>query len=548
MSSSSPTTTSLPFDAPESFPAAGNGTVAASADAAAGMLALRISEIAAQSGKLSQLAHELARLLATACDADAVVFFWSRQRPRAAGRVRRFLYDVGSASSPAHDATSHTRSLKASAYRALVSGQLIERTHAGAHGHGLTLALPLGAPQPWAVCVLAWDTVEHLPRASGELLRRLAPALVTATRPARVLEETAHTQRRAIFTHTSEAILSIGDDFIIHETNPAFGNVLGWQDRPPLGCHCSDVLRCRDERHMVLCDTPHCPLQQAFDAGAAAPVRKLYWQTCAGKLCEVSASFSAPRAGESGRAVIIARDITALNAINRMRANFVSMVSHEMRMPLNTLNGFLEIVAEEQVGPLNEKQMEFLTYARTSTRQLITLVEDIMLISKADSGQFTLRLGDMDPATLIYQSLQAVHPSVQRAGVHVVYEAEPALPLLRADEARVRQVLGNLLGNAIKYSPEDGMVRVRAHADGDAVRFSVSDEGNGVPAADHARVFEQFYQSENASASHYGGYGLGLAIARLIVEQHGGHIWVESPQDAGATFSFTIPIAGPGEA
>jgi signal transduction histidine kinase len=168
-----------------------------------------------------------------------------------------------------------------------------------------------------------------------------------------------------------------------------------------------------------------------------------------------------------------------------------------------------------------------------------------MLISKADSGQFTLRLGDVDPATLVYHSLQAVHPSVQQAGVRVMYEAEPALPLLRADEARVRQVLSNLLGNAVKYSPKDGMVRVSAQPDGDAVRFSVSDEGNGVPAADHTRVFERFYQSDNAPVSYYGGYGLGLAIARLIVEQHGGRIWVESPEGAGATFSFTIPIAGP---
>ena len=219
-----------------------------------------------------------------------------------------------------------------------------------------------------------------------------------------------------------------------------------------------------------------------------------------------------------------------------------------MRMPLNTLNGFLEIVAEEQAGPLNEKQVEFLGYARTSTRQLVTLVEDIMLISKADSGQFTLRLGDVDPAILIQQSLQAVHPSAQQAGMRVVCSAEPTLPLLRADEARVRQVFGNLLGNAIKYSPENGVVRVYAQLNGDAVRFSVSDEGNGVPAADHARVFERFYQSENASASHYGGYGLGLAIAKLIVEQHGGRIWVESQEGAGATFCFTIPIAGPSDA
>ncbi|HST89296.1 MAG TPA: PAS domain-containing sensor histidine kinase, partial [Ktedonobacterales bacterium] len=524
------------------------------ADATAGTLALRISEIAAGSGKLSRLAHELARLLVSACAADAAVFFWCRQRPPAGGRVRRSLHEVGSAFSPGRDdAMSHTRPLKASAYRALVAGRIVERAHTSAPGSGLTLALPIGAERPWAVCVLAWDAVERVPHASSELLRRLTPALVTATRPARVREETAqaysehqHAQRRAIFTHTSEAILSVGDDFIIQETNPAFGTVLGWQDHPPLGRRCSEVLRCRDERRMVLCDTLRCPLQQAFAAEGAAPVRELYWQTRAGKLSEVSASFSAPRTGEGGRAMIIARDITALNAINRMRANFVSMVSHEMRTSLNVVKGFLEIVAEEQAGTLNEKQVEFLGYARNGTRQLVTLVDDIMLISKADSGQFTLRLHDVDPATLIGQSLQAVHPSAQRAGVRVVCAAEPALPLLRADDTRLLQVLGNLLGNAVKYSPEDGTVRVRAQPDGDAVRFSVSDEGVGVPAADHARVFDRFYQSENASHARQGGYGLGLALAKLIVEQHGGRIWVESQEGAGATFSFTIPIAGPG--
>ena len=120
MSSSPRTTTPSPFDAPEPHPAAGDGAGATSADAAAGMLALRISEIAARSGKLSQLARELARLLISACGADAAVFFWCRQRPRATGRVRRSLHEIGSVSSPGHNATSHTRSLKASAYRAQI--------------------------------------------------------------------------------------------------------------------------------------------------------------------------------------------------------------------------------------------------------------------------------------------------------------------------------------------------------------------------------------------------------------------------------------------
>lgn len=537
------------YGVPEFRSVAGDGMDTASAEAA-GTLALRISEIAARSGKLSQLAHELAELLVAACAADAAVFFWCRQRPQVVGRIRHSLHEVGSAASPRHDRDSHTRSLKLSAYRALVAGRLVERAHTGAHGRDFTLALPLGTAAPWAVCVLAWDAAERMPPEPGKLLRRLTPALVTATRPAHVLEETAHlehqhSQRRAIFTRTSEAILSVGDDFTIQETNPAFGTVLGWQDRPPVGRRCSEVLRCRDERRMVLCDTPRCPLQQAFVTEGATPVRELFWQTRAGKLCEVSASFSARRVGENGRAVIVARDITSLNAVNRMRTNFISMVSHEMRTPLNTVTGFLEIVAEEQVGPLNEQQIEFLNYARTSTQQLVTLVEDILLMSKADSGQFALRLRDVDPAALIDQSLQTVRPSAQKAGVRLVREASPALPLMRADDGRLQQVLSNLLGNAIKYSPQDGTVRVHAQLDGDAVRFDVSDEGKGIPAEDHARVFERFYQSANATPARFGGYGLGLAIAKLIVEQHGGRIWVESQEGAGATFNFTVPIAGP---
>src|SRR5690242_12546230 len=172
------------FDVPETHPSAREGAGAERTDAAAGMLALRISEIAAQSGTLSHLAHELADLLVSACAADAVLFFWCRQRHVAAGRVRRSLHDVGSAVAPGRDIIGRMRSLKPSAYRALVAGRLVERipTHAQSVC-AATLALPLGTERPWAVCVLTWDAAERMPRASSELLRRLTPALVTATRP-----------------------------------------------------------------------------------------------------------------------------------------------------------------------------------------------------------------------------------------------------------------------------------------------------------------------------------------------------------------------------
>jgi signal transduction histidine kinase len=218
------------------------------------------------------------------------------------------------------------------------------------------------------------------------------------------------------------------------------------------------------------------------------------------------------------------------------------MVSHELRTPLNSINGFLEIVLEGQVGALNERQREFLGYAYLSTQQLTTLVEDILLISKADSGQFILRTAEMDPATVVMQAIQAVQPAADKAEVTIAAELPTALPLVQADDLRIQQVLTNLLGNAIKFTPAGGAVTMAVAVGDDEVRFSVADTGKGVSPEDQARIFERFYQSEAATRHHSGGYGLGLAIAKLIVEQHGGRIWVESQAGQGASFSFTIPL------
>jgi two-component system phosphate regulon sensor histidine kinase PhoR len=362
-----------------------------------------------------------------------------------------------------------------------------------------------------------------------------------------VLDEAArsehqHSPRRAIFTASSEAILSIGEDFTIQEANPAFARMTGWAESVSVGRPCYEVIRCRDERKLQLCNTPQCPLHAAFAAEGGSITRDLSWQTHLGRLHDVSASFTAHRQGADLRSIVVARDVATLHAADRMRANFISMVSHELRTPLNSINGFLEIVLEGQVGSLNERQREFLGYAYLSTQQLTTLVEDILLISKADSGQFILRTAEMDPNTVLTQAIQAVQPAADKAEVTIVAELPTALPLVQADDLRIQQVLTNLLGNAIKFSPAGGAVTVAVAVADDEARFSVVDTGKGVSPEDQARIFERFYQSETATRHHSGGYGLGLAIAKLIVEQHGGRIWVESQAGQGATFSFTIPL------
>ncbi len=230
-------------------------------------------------------------------------------------------------------------------------------------------------------------------------------------------------------------------------------------------------------------------------------------------------------------------------AAQRMQGNLISMISHELRTPLNTISGFLEIVLDGQVGPLNERQQEFLGYVRTGAQQLTTLVEDILFISKADAGQFLLRLGPVEIPVLVESVLTALHGAAERAGVRLEADVAPGLPTIEADGLRVQQVLSNLVNNAIKFTNRGGVARITVRQDGDAILFQVSDTGRGIASRDLKRIFERFYQSDNAGEAQTGGHGLGLAIARLIVEQHHGHIWVESALRRGSTFSFTIPVA-----
>jgi two-component system phosphate regulon sensor histidine kinase PhoR len=408
------------------------------------------------------------------------------------------------------------------------------------------VALPLGSPSPWIICIVWWAE-DRLPGARA-LLEELEDCLTAATLPAHLLDlarraEYEQAERRAIFAATSEAILSIGSDSIIKESNPAFARMMAWQDQSPVNRRCSEVLRCRDSHKTLLCDTPQCPLQQVLVGETPLAVQELTWETSAGDLRDVSASFSPHRLRDTTIAVVVARDDTTLNVANRMKASFISMVSHELRTPLNSINGFIEIVADEQVGPLNPRQQEFLGYVRTSALQLSALVEDVLLITKADSGQFSLRPTEIDAERLLRLAMHSVTGAATQAEVTMTLDVDAELPALRGDELRLQQVFTNLLNNAIKFSPSHEAITISVRRTGQQAEFSISDRGPGVAAEEHGRIFERFYQSEGGQRARSGGYGLGLAIAKLIVEQHGGRIWIDSSPGEGATFYVALRLA-----
>lgn len=369
---------------------------------------------------------------------------------------------------------------------------------------------------------------------------------------------------REMFAHSADAILTLDAGLVIQAANPAFARLEGWSGAQAQGRPCAETIRCRDPRGALLCGAQGCPADEALRTHGSV-ARELRWETRGGLSREVSATFTVAHAAEAPGAaattapqvVIVARGgAEATSAANRTQGNLISMISHELRTPLNTINGFIEIVLDGQVGPLNERQAEFLAYAQVGARQLMTLVEDILLISKTDAGQFVLRRGPVEIAPLIESALTSQRAAAERAQVRLEVSVAPNLPVLQADELRLQQALTNLLSNAIKFTNPGGLARVAARlakatdgASGDPpsqprmVIFEVSDTGRGIRAADLTRIFERFYQSENADQTRSGGHGLGLAIAKLIVEQHHGRIWATSVRGQGSTFSFTIPGA-----
>jgi signal transduction histidine kinase len=229
--------------------------------------------------------------------------------------------------------------------------------------------------------------------------------------------------------------------------------------------------------------------------------------------------------------------------VDDAKAGFVSLVSHALRTPLNTLTGFVEIVLDQPVGPLNERQREFLSYARLSGQELTALVEDVMLLSRAEEGSLTLRCERLDAAMIVERAFERVRASADQKHLRLSWRAANDSPSIVGDGARLTHALAKLLENAVKFSPEGGEVALAVTTRDGMVYIAVRDEGAGVAPEDTSRIFARFYQPERTAKAHPGGYGLGLALAQVIAEAHGGSIQVESAPGQGATFTLSAPAS-----
>jgi len=230
-----------------------------------------------------------------------------------------------------------------------------------------------------------------------------------------------------------------------------------------------------------------------------------------------------------------------LEAASRHKSEFLANMSHELRTPLNAIIGFSEILSERLFGDVNDKQAEYLADILESGRHLLSLINDILDLSKIEAGRMELDVSEFDLPSAIENTLTLVRERAQRRGIALRREIDARLATIRGDERKVKQVLLNLLSNALKFTPEGGRIDVIAVlADGSA-EISVKDTGVGIAAGDQRAVFEEFRQVGTASKK-VEGTGLGLAISRKFVELHGGGIRVESELGRGSTFTFSLPL------
>ena len=218
-------------------------------------------------------------------------------------------------------------------------------------------------------------------------------------------------------------------------------------------------------------------------------------------------------------------------------------MSHELRTPLNAVIGFSEVLQEQMFGDLNDKQKEYVHDIHASGKHLLSLINDILDLSKVEAGRLELELGRFHLPAVLDNALTLVRERATRHGITLTQTVDPGVGDIVADERKVKQILLNLLSNAVKFTPGGGRVGVTMTGAEDGVTIAVSDTGIGIAPEDQATIFEEFRQVGHDETRKQEGTGLGLTLAKKFVELHGGRIWVQSQVGQGSTFTFTLPGA-----
>jgi len=238
----------------------------------------------------------------------------------------------------------------------------------------------------------------------------------------------------------------------------------------------------------------------------------------------------------------IFRDVTKEVEADRAKSEFVSTVSHELRTPMTAIKGYTDLLYAGAAGTINPEQKRFLSTIKSNTDRLTALINDLLDISRMETGRVRFEPRLLQLGEVIADVVNVLAAQAEAKSLNLTYEVAAGLPEVMGDQDRLHQVLTNLIGNAIYYTPEGGEIELRAYPVEEAVRVDVRDTGIGIAPEDMGHIFERFYRADHPLVQETRGTGLGLSIVKMFVEMHGGRIWVESEPEKGSTFTFILPL------
>jgi two-component system NtrC family sensor kinase len=355
----------------------------------------------------------------------------------------------------------------------------------------------------------------------GDWLRKEVKRTTASLEKRAQLSEAERSRLQTVFNNIHDSVMILSHENKILLVNPAMCRAFGLNAQTAVGKPVLDVIAHPDVIALITRADTNEPYQYhevSFPDGRVG-----------------NAQFTAI---QSVGSALTMQDITYLKEVDRIRSEFVHTVSHDLRSPLTSVIGYSELV--ERVGPLNDDQRDFLGRIQDSIEHITSLINDLLDLGSIEAGMDTHREFVQLEGILRY-TIDMLEGQIKSKQIVVQTEIAPALPALRANPIRLRQVLDNVVGNAIKYSHVNGKINLSIHSEENQVILKVTDQGPGIPASDQPHIFDKFYRGTNIS-SDVEGSGLGLAIVKNIVENHQGRIWVESTVGKGSSFFIVLPV------
>jgi signal transduction histidine kinase len=245
-----------------------------------------------------------------------------------------------------------------------------------------------------------------------------------------------------------------------------------------------------------------------------------------------------PQGNEKLGVVTVLHNITLERELNRMKDDFLHSITHDLRNPMTSIRGFLRFLIDGVAGPITAQQRKMLETIDRASSRLLNLINDILDVAKMESGRKALQLVATDLKMLSQRVMEVAEGQALRKNVKLLLDTPENLPSINADIELLERVLANLVGNALKFTPEQGSITIKVEDADDAMKITVADTGEGIPADYIGKIFDKYQQ---VAGQHKGGTGLGLTISRYIVESHNGKIWAESTVGIGSRFIFTLP-------